>query len=218
MNGKTKKIIQLVIIGALAVSLLISVVGLSFAVWRNTREATQTTPVPTENWNDSLKYQVFAPLDADGNFISGEVIASEMASVAIVGYTGLVSRVEIPYNVSISIGGSNYVRSVTRVLFPPDGSVTLYMNGTEYTGTRDIKFENNRIITELIVGGAVTNIAGGVFQSMIEVEKLTLAAGPLPVHIGDMAFYNLKKLTRENYLSERGIEGNQAMIFLGTFA
>lgn len=216
---KLKKNSLIVLIACIVVAVAAIGTGIGYAVWKNTLSAQDVTDVPSSDWNESLKYQVFALLDSGGNVLKSEPkTAEDVGSVAFVGYTGLETDLVIPEAVLVPIGDARTAKRVTKILtLPADGGGALLVkNEKRYAyPNQDIGLKNNDFIVSLTVPSNVTKIASGAFHSMRELEKLTIS-GTEPIDIGDAAFSNASKLSV--LVMTRSLTGNSDFnsIFAGT--
>lgn len=216
---KRKKSALIVLIACIVVAVAAIGTGIGYAVWKNTLSAQDVTDVPSSDWNESLKYQVFALLDSDGNVLKSEPqTAEDVGSVAFVGYTGLETDLVIPEAVFVPIGDARTTKRVTKILTLPSdgGGAKLVRNEKRYAyPNQDIGLKNNDFIVSVSVPASVVKIASGAFHSMRELEKLTIS-GSEPIDIGDAAFSNASKLSV--LVMTRNLTGNCDFnsIFAGT--
>lgn len=183
-----RRAIFLLIASALVLCLTVTA---AFAIWEDTRIALQTVPVKTDKWNESEKYIIFAGLDSEGGFASSE---EDIVSLAAVGYTGIVSTLEIPETTTVNIAGVDTALPVVAVKYPPLAGLR-FLDGAAYVG-ENAPLANNYVITKLIISATVAEIDSYVFlgnKYLAEIEIITkpsteTTAYPTDLTLGAVAF------------------------------
>lgn len=186
---KRLKIMAVALLILVALILILSMVTAVLAIWTESYSDEHTSKIDLDEFNPSLKYIIFSPLDSEGNFTSPQ----NVVSYAAVGYTGLVAELEIP-----SIYNSK--------------PVTAILKDSNYL---DQAFVNNQIITTITIPITVSRIGEGAFANLINLREVTILGdeeNQLPITIGDYAFMGTKNLKTFNY-SGRSITGNIDKIF-----
>ena len=182
---------------AFIITLIATVIGVScfyivksYAYWSEKTEDIAELEVPLdESYNPSLKHIIFQGIDESGNFVAD----GDAASYAVVGYSGLVGEVSIPdtYN----------GKSVTCILAPEAGDVRY-------------AFNNNLIITTLIIPSSVTKIGAGACSNMINLTKVTVNGKTGSLEMGSCAFAGCINLT--TFENGRALTGDTSTCFIST--
>ncbi len=150
--------------------------GVAYAIWTARPENSAWFEMGVDNDNASLKYQIFVPIDAEGNRVAGAHDVSEsmgyargnyvlsdhstpIVSLALVGWEGGISLdyVVIPDTAKVIIDGEERELPVTKVMVDSD--------------YRDYYFRGNSVLTSIYFGRNVTYVAKGVFAAMERLSK-----------------------------------------------
>jgi hypothetical protein len=199
----------------------LSSLGGSFAAWTPVRKIEETHLLEkTADWNESLKYIVFAGLDDDGKMLDIDKQASDIDSFVAVGYIGLIDHLEFPntYTITVTIDDEKQVitRSVTKILVL--SRVTyfeklLFLDGEEYASPQYASFDNIHFLSKITISASITSIASATFIGLPELSTLVFQASSSAIVIGDQAFAACTKLTSAGVsANEREIKGTQSWI------
>lgn len=186
MKTATKSKLSLIATVVFAtIILIVSVMSVTYAVWKENPLAEQTIEIPTDDFNPSEKHLIFRALDENGDFTDGEAY-----SYAVVGYTGLVAEVIIPsiYN---------------------NKTVTKICTDAEIGNKR---LRGNPIITSITVPASVTEISAGACADMPLLSKVKIETDEddLTITIGSLAFANCPLLT--DFSADRTIESDDSYL------
>lgn len=193
MKNKSTLSISLIVASVLvALAVVASLTGLTYAVWTELASDSSETHLPIDEYNPSEKYIVWRALDENGDF--ADVTGLNASSYAVVGYSGLVAEVVIP---SVHEG-----LAVTAICVSNIG------------GDYDYRLNGNGIITSITVPETVVKIADGACANMSNLSEVTLL-GTGDITIGDLAFAVCPNLVVFNGGS-RTIEGDEASYLLGS--
>ena len=199
---KLKKAHIIVLIAIMSIALISAVLVSTLAIWMESYEDDKTSEIPVGPFNPSEKYIVFVPLDGLGNIISDKALA---ASYAAVGYTGLVSEVEIPPT------------------YQPDGydekPVTAVLVDENYA---EVAFtESVDIITSIIMPASTVRIGAGVFAGLENLTSVLIRDTDPPstefpnIFVGDYAFAFTLSLTSFEYTGHTFV-GSFDSVFYGS--
>lgn len=184
-TARNSKILLIATAVFATIILIVSVMSVTYAVWKENPLAEQTVEIPTDDFNPSEKYLIFRALDDNGLFTDGEAY-----SYAVVGYTGLVAEVVIP-----SLHNN---KSVTKIC--TDAEV----------GNKRLR--GNPVITSLTIPDSVTEISAGACADMPLLAKVTILAteDDVPITIGSLAFANCPLLT--DFSAKRTIDSDDTFL------
>lgn len=171
-------------------------VGITFAVWTEQADITDSVQTPVDDDNPSLQYIIFYGLDSNGEFT--ETI-EDISSFAVVGYTGLVGELEIPSTYT----ANGVTKPVTHILIHEDH----YEN----------RLASHPIITSILIPQSVIYVGSGACMGMPLLTKVVLenSGESEAITINDMAFSACQKL--EEFVSnEREINGDSSSYLKGT--
>lgn len=195
MNKTTKN--AKIAVTAIIITLIVAVIGVScfyivktYAYWTEKTEDIAELEVPLdEEYNPSLKHIIFQGIDGEGNFVED----GSAEAYAVVGYNGLVGEVSVP--------DTHNGKSVTCILAPTE-------EGVQYA------FNNNLIITTLIIPSSVVKIGGGACSNMINLTKVIVKGTTGSLEMGSCAFAGCLNLT--TFESARALTGDTSTCFLST--
>lgn len=214
-----KKSAKLIILAIILITILCcSLIG-TYALWKPIREASQTVEVPSEKWNPSLPYIVFAGFDGNQQEITDINNIAQIAEFAVVGYTGTVEELDIPSSISITYqsAGETYVltKTVTRIITGnPISQVLYFQDGELYTGSKgEMLIKNNDIISSLHIPETITNIGANAFVGCTNLKTIVID-GTGSILVGNYAFAGCINLTTVN--TQKTITGTLSSIFEDT--
>lgn len=208
MNKKT----VFMLIFTSAILAVIIAITTTFSIWMQNAGESKYLEFDVVDENPSAKYQIFVPIDINGDRISGSlnVINREytlanpsdinnVAGYALIGWDGgvSVSKVIITGTYTMKIEGQNVSAPVRRAMVI-----------SEYSA---YSFSGDDIITELEIPANMIKIDSGVFSFMSQLTKVRFT-GSQDIAIGDYAFAACGKLS----IIDRGnrtIIGNEQLIW-----
>lgn len=188
-----KKLSFLIVSLLLAVALIISTVGITYAIWKEKSSASKVIEAPIVDFNPSAKHIIYKGINADGSFTD---VNENIAGYAVVGYNGLISELIIP--------ASYKNKPVTRIC--PDSSV-----GQD-------QLTASHVITSIIIPHSVVFIAEFAMSGMPNLVSVVIKGNvnSAEIAIGDYAFaqcHNLKEFVCNKKISD---SSNRTLYLAGT--
>lgn len=186
--------------------------GTAYAIWVQNAGDAKFLRYDIWDENPSIKYQIYVPVNASGERISGTLNVvgrnytltnplsiSSVAGYALVGWDGgtTVTRLELPSTYTMKIDGASRAFPAVSVIVDSQFA--------------DYWFGENVVITEIEIPVNIIHIDNGAFSFMTQLDHL-IFTGTGSIAIGDYAFASCPKLNTINR-GTRTIVGNEGLIF-----
>lgn len=203
---KNKKMTILLIVSILLLTAIIAI-SASYAAWIENSGESKYLQFGIDDENPSVKYQIYVPIDAEGNKIDGvhDIINRKYTldreediylidGYALVGWDGGINlaRLEIPSVYTMQI-------NQTPITKPPR-TVFVHQEYSEYV------FAGNTVIAEIEIPSNIIAIDSGAFMSMSSLTKVQFK-GVGEIRISDYAFADNHNLSIIEY-GNREVDGD----------
>lgn len=174
-------ITKILILFVLSITLIASVSLTSFAYWTSSNSDADPTDfnISDENnpnvTNPSAKYQVFSSYSVTNTTDSSVAYFAKMTE-----YNGLISEVTILAETQFTVGEGADAHTVTAAVTTIDSSTAL--------------FQNNKVVTILVIPASVTHIAANAFRNMTNLRSVRFLGNVNDITFGDNVFMGCEAL------------------------
>ncbi|MFA6867499.1 MAG: leucine-rich repeat protein [Clostridia bacterium] len=206
MTPKTRKF-NIIIIFIVVIMLIAVLTTSAYAIWQMTPDAAVKFEMLVGNENPSEKYQIYVPVDVNGERIAGTLTIKEYAythtedvpytynldnagdaanivGLALVGWNGGIAVNNIEINELVS----DTMYAISDFTMPVDGlAVTQIIIDAEF---RNYYFKGNEIIKKISIPKSVVRIDAGLFSCMPYLENVIIlgSSTDTAISIGQGAF------------------------------